>query len=378
MDVQNIFLSDVILQFSFVEVVLCDIVFSCFGGKYGFLNFAENHLPMKTIIWIAIIIIILAVIYFLGPKPAKPNLNAKINEEITADLEKLEQEIIQSENATPNLKEDNEARIIWANPEKKEKTEFVVVYMHGFSASFKEGFPVNEDFAKRYGCNMYGARLFGHGLSDEEALVDLTPENYLETAKHAVAIGRQLGEKVILMSTSTGGTLSLAIAAENQWVHALIMYSPNIDVADKSANIFSKPWGMQIARLIQGKYNEYDDPPEVQKYWQSKYRLEAVQAMKGLVDATMTEETFKKVTQPIFLGFYYKNEEEKDPTVSIDRMLEMFEQVSTPTNKKWKVAFPNAGVHPIPSGILSKDVKSVEEKTFEFAEKVLGMKVVGD
>lgn len=331
---------------------------------------------MKTIIWITAIIIVLAIVYFLGPKPAKPNLKAKINENITSDLVKLEQEITQSEKAIPNLKEDNEARIIWADPEKKEKTEFAVVYLHGFSASFKEGFPVNEDFAKRYGCNMYGARLFGHGLSDKEALVDLSPENYLETAKHAVAIGRQLGDKVILMSTSTGGTLSLAIAAENPWIYALILYSPNIDVADKSANIFSKPWGMQIARLIQGKYNEYDDPPEVQKYWQSKYRLEAVRAMKGLVDATMTEKTFAKVKQPLFLGYYYKNDKEKDPTVSVDRMMEMFEQVATPENKKWKTAFPKAGVHPIPSGILSKDIKSVEEKTFEFAEEVLGMKRV--
>ena len=98
--------------------------------------------------------------------------------------------------------------------------------------------------------------------------------------------------------------------------------------------------------------------------------------MKGLVNATMTEETFKKVNQPLFLGYYYKNEEEKDPTVSVDRMLEMFEQVSTPSNKKWKVAFPDAGCHPIPSGILSKDVKSVRRKTFEFAEEVLGMKVI--
>jgi len=331
---------------------------------------------MKTIIWIAIIIIILIVIYFLGPKPEKPNLNGQINEEITSDLEKLEQEIINSERTTPNIKEDNEARIVWANPEKKEKTEFSVVYIHGFSASCGEGYPVNLDFAKRYGCNMYMARLHGHGLETAEALVDLTPENYLETAKHAVNIGRQLGEKVILMSTSTGGTLSLTIASENQWIYALIMYSPNIDVADKSANLLLKSWGMQIARLFKGKYNEYNDPPEVQKYWQSKYRLEAVQAMKGLVNATMTEETFKKVNQPLFLGYYYKNEEEKDPTVSVDRMLEMFEQVSTPANKKCKVAFPNAGVHPIPSGILSKDVKSVEEKTFEFAEEVLGMKVV--
>ena len=322
------------------------------------------------------VIILLSIIYFLGPKPAKPILNGLINENITSDLEKLEREIIQSEKSIPNLKEDNEARIIWANHKKKEKTEFSVVYIHGFSASCGEGYPVNLDFAKRYGCNLYMARLHGHGLKTTEALVDLTPENYLETTKHAVNIGRQLGEKVILMSTSTGGTLSLIIAAENPWIYALILYSPNIDINDKSANLLLKPWGLQIASLIKGKYNEYDDPPEVQKYWQSKYRLEAVQTIKVLVNATMTEETFRKVDQPLFLGYYYKNENEKDPTVSVERMLEMFEQVSTPANKKWKKAFPDAGVHPILSGILSKDVKSVEEKTYEFAEDVLGMKPV--
>ena len=329
---------------------------------------------MKIIFWILLILIVLIIAYFLGPKPSKPNLNAVVQESNSADLLSLEKEIINSEMAVKNLKPDNEARIVWADTAKKEKTEYSVVYLHGFSASCGEGYPVNLDFAERYGCNMYFARLYGHGLQSEDNLVDLTPENYLETAKQAVNIGRQIGDKVILMSTSTGGTLSLAIAAENLWIHALIMYSPNIDVVDQSTNILLKPWGLQLARLMKGKYNEYDDPPEVQKYWQSKYRLEAVQAMKGLVNATMTEETFSKVNQPLFLGYYYKNEEEKDPTVSVSRMLEMFEQVSTPESKKWNIPFPETKVHPIPSGILSKDVESVEAKTFEFAEEVLGMK----
>jgi hypothetical protein len=80
----------------------------------------------------------------------------------------------------------------------------------------------------------------------------------------------------------------------------------------------------------------------------------------------------------LFVGYYYKDEEHQDPTVSVQRILEMFDQVSTPESKKWKVAFPEAGVHPIASEILSKDVKSVESKTFEFAEKVLGMKPVNE
>jgi pimeloyl-ACP methyl ester carboxylesterase len=333
---------------------------------------------MKIFIWILIIIFVVAIAYLMISEPANAQLSAKIENDTNAkNLAQLETEINQSEAARTTIKKDNDARIVWANPDKKEKTEYVLVYIHGFSASWMEGYPVNFDFAKRYGCNMYLARLYGHGIDTTDALVDLTPENYLETAKKAVAIGRQLGEKVILMSTSTGGTLSLAIAAENPWIYGLILYSPNIEVVDsKSANFLTKPCGLCLGKLFHGKYMVYDDPPEVQKYWQSKYRLEAVRAMKRLVNATMTEETFKKIHQPLFLGYYYKDEEHQDPTVSVLRLLEMFDQVSTPESEKWKEAFPNAGVHPIASEILSKDFKTVESKTFEFAEKVLGMKPV--
>ena len=331
---------------------------------------------MKILIWVFLLLLLFVLVYFVGPKPTKPNLVFLISEPLTFNLPKLEQEINEFERSIPDIKPDNQARIIWADSTVKEKTEYAVVYLHGFSASCGEGYPVNMNFAKRYACNMYLARLQSHGLDVEEALVDLTPENYLESAKYAVNIGRQLGEKVILMSTSTGGTLSLAIASENPWVHALILYSPNIDVVDKSANILLKPWGLQLARLIKGKYNEYNDPPEVQKYWQSKYRLEAVQAMKGLVDATMNEETFKKISQPLFLGYYYKSEKDQDPTVSVNRMLEMFEQVSTPSTLKRKVAFPDAGCHPIPSEIYNKNYQAVEAATYQFAEEILGMKTV--
>ena len=325
-----------------------------------------------------IVIFAIVITSLMISKPASAQLSAKIESDtVVTNLLQLEEDVNRMEAVSPNIKKDNAARIVWANPDKKEKTEYVLVYIHGFSASWMEGYPVNFDFAKRYGCNMYLARLYGHGIDTTEALVDLTPENYLETAKKAVAIGRQLGEKVILMSTSTGGTLSLAIAAENPWIYGLILYSPNIDVVDsKSANFLTKPCGLWLGKLFHGKYMVYDDPPEVQKYWQSKYRLEAVRAMKRLVNATMTRETFEKIHQPLFVGYYYKDDEHQDPTVSVPRILEMFDQISTPESKKWKVAFPDAGVHPIASGILSKDVKGVEKKTFEFAEEVLGMSPV--
>ncbi|MEZ5082880.1 MAG: hypothetical protein R2750_05465 [Bacteroidales bacterium] len=330
---------------------------------------------MKIFVWIIIIIVVLIIVYFAGPKPKVPKLNLKINDGMVSEnLMTLEKEINIKEQSISGIKPDNQARIVWADTANKTKTEYSVVYLHGFSASCGEGYPVNLNFANRYGCNMYMARLSEHGIKSENELLNLTPENYLESAKEAIVIGRQLGEKVIIMATSTGGTLSLALASENPWIHALILYSPNIEVADKQSDIFLKPWGMQIARLMKGKYNEFDDPPEVQKYWNVKYRLEAVQSMKVLVEATMIQSTFQKINQPLFLGYYYKNENEQDETVSVKRMLEMFGQVSTSEQYKWKVAFPEAGCHAIPSSIYNKNVKKVEIKTFQFAEEVLGMK----
>ena len=261
---------------------------------------------MKILFIILIVILAVVILYLLGPKPVIPTLNSKIEEPLTFDLKELDKKISESESSTPNIKPDNQARIVWADSTNQVKTEYCVVYIHGFSASCGEGYPINLNFAKRYGCNMYMARLAEHGIEGPDELVNLTPENYLESAKQAVNIGRQLGEKVILMSTSTGGTLSLAIAAANPWIHSLIMYSPNIEVADKTSNIFLKPWGMQIARLLKGKYNEFDEPEEVAQYWNLKYRLEAILAMKVLIKATMSEATFEKINQPIFLGYYYQ------------------------------------------------------------------------
>lgn len=328
---------------------------------------------MKILLVLLFIIVVLAILYFSGPKPSIPSLHPQLREARAIELKQLEKEINNLESSIPNIKPDNQARIIWADSGKKEKTLYCVVYVHGFSASAGEGYTVNINFAKRYACNMYMARLAEHGIESSDALLNLTPETYMETAKKAVNIGRQLGDKVILMSTSTGGTLSLAIAAENPWIHSLILYSPNIEVADKTSNIFLKPWGLQIARLIKGNYNEFEESEEIAQYWQLKYRLEGIQAMKVLIRATMNNSTFKKINQPIFLGYYYKNKEEQDGTVSVKRMLEMYEQVSTPEKLKRKIAFPNAGCHPIPSGFYNKNYKSVEIETYRFAEEILGL-----
>ncbi|MEO1050866.1 MAG: alpha/beta hydrolase [Bacteroidota bacterium] len=330
---------------------------------------------MKILKWLGAIIILLVIVYFVGPKVDVPELDAKITQEATSDLKALEDEINKSEASNSKIKPDNQARIIWADS-THQKTPYSLVYLHGFSASQGEGDPAHIEFARRYGCNLYLTRLAEHGLESDEPMLELTPEKLLESAKEAIAVGKQLGDQVIVMSTSTGGTLGIYLASEEPAISALINYSPNIDLFDPRSSMLLKPWGLQIARtLLGGDYNNNSGEPEEDKfkdqYWYAKYRIEAILNLKALMAATMTEETFTKVKQPFFLGYYYKNDSLQDKTVSVPKMLEMYDQLGTPEASKRKVAFPEAKEHVIASKYVENTHERVMEETFKFAEEIL-------
>ena len=330
----------------------------------------------NIVIGLLILIGVLGVTYLLGPRAPKPQLNSELPL-IQMNLHQLEASIQEQESQVPNLKPDNEARIVWADSFQYQKTPFSVVYLHGFSASQGEGSPLHREFAQRYGCNLYLARLHEHGIQEEEALLKLTPEGLIETAKEAIAVGEQIGEKVILMSTSTGGTLSLYLASGNPQLAGQILYSPNVDLFDSTSDILTGPWGLTLARQVTGSdYRSFESTPEGEKYWTTKYRLEALVALKALIQATMTTEVFSQITSPVFVGYYYKNEEEQDDVVSVPRILEMYDQLGTPEGQKRKVAFPEVKNHVIASGLWSEDLESVREETFRFAEEVLGLERV--
>ena len=90
----------------------------------------------------------------------------------------------------------------------------------------------------------------------------------------------------------------------------------------------------------------------------------------------MTESTFKAIKQPVFAGYYYKNEDEKDDIVSIDRINKMFEQLGTPDELKRKIAFANANTHVINSKLMSEELEGVRQETFKFCEEILGLQPI--
>ncbi len=324
---------------------------------------------------VGLIIVVLLATYFLGPKVEFDPISRELPE-VSSDLHALESKIQERESSKKNIRKNNEAEIVWYDSVPS-VTEYSMVYLHGFSASKVEGNPIHRDLAKRYGCNLYLPRLAGHGLIEEEAMLNLTAADMMRSAAEAIAVGMEIGKKVILLTTSTGGTYGLYLAENNPEIAGIILYSPNIKIYDPNSFLLSKPWGLQLARLVKGSdYNQWPLDSSRANYWTNKYRLEVLTHLQALVENTMVPETFSGVHQPVFLGYYYKNDTAQDNTVSIPAMLEMYNQLGTPDELKRKVAFPNAQHHVIGSYLTSESVNEVRYETIKFLEDVVKLKPV--
>jgi esterase/lipase len=330
---------------------------------------------MKRILKIiAALVALLVIVYFLGPKPAAPIYNNNLIQ-VPAEPAALE-DYISSKEAAHKVKPDNEARIVWANDSTRAKTPYVIVYLHGFSASQEEGNPVHRNIARQFGCNLYLARLSEHGIDTTDALMNMTATSLWESAKEAYAIGKQLGEKVILMGTSTGGTVALELASNFDDVAGLVLYSPNIAINNPSAFLTNNPWGLQIARMvIGGKENVLKDRTDTyKKYWNHQYRLEAIVELQELLETTMIPSHFNKIKCPLLTLYYFKDDKNQDPVVKVSAMKEMFEAVGTPATLKRMIPIPGAGNHVLASPIQSNDIVSVEKETALFLEQIMKLK----
>lgn len=313
--------------------------------------------------------------YFAGPKPAEPQYPTSLPE-VSENAQLLEAQVASRE-ARHQLKPGNQAQIVWYNNETRARTEYALVYLHGFSASHHEGFPLHRRLAEQYGCNLYLARLQAHGIDTTDALVDFSAEGYYRSALHALAVGRAIGQKVILVSTSTGCTVALQLAADFPWIHALVNLSPNVKINDPFAFLLNDPWGVQLAKMTMGgNYRRIDGGPEYARYWNDYYRIESLAELQELVETTMTSETFRRVNQPVFNGFYYASEEAQDPVVKVSAIHWMHELLATPDSQKVARAFPEAQSHVLASPIKSKDAEGVIKAVEAFLEEVVGLKPV--
>jgi len=314
--------------------------------------------------------------YFAGPKPTKPRLDG-YQVDLPDSLIALEEQINKEERTINGIRPDCEARIVWADSSKKQKTHLAFLYIHGFSASQEEGDPVHTNLAKKYGANLYLARLAGHGIDlGDNTMKDLTTDELIQSAEKSLAIAQKLGQEVIIVSTSFGSALTLYLASKHPEIKAIVLYSPCIKVFDPKAELLDNHWGLHLAKLVTGSYIRDFKPqnPNHKKYWSTHYHLNGVVALQNFLTNVMTPETFAQVKCPTFVGYYYKNEQEQDNVVSVKAILEMYEKLGVAPQNKRLINFPKAGYHVIASYVLSKDIEGVEQQTTSFLNEVVGLK----
>ena len=334
---------------------------------------------MKKRVWIPLVILVaLVVTYLVGPVPVDPTYS-EAWPSVPTSLSVLENQVVQSEAKMP-VRDNNEARIIWHHDSPR-MTEYSFVYLHGFAGSYRDGYPLNVNVADTFGANIYLSRWATHGLKPPASLDQFSPEMAWESAKEALAIGRRIGRKVIILSTSTGGTLALKLAATYpDSVYALVNISPNIRDDQFGAFLLNSPWGHELAHLVSlGDHREIEHEQAVAtQYWDTIYPADALVNLQVLVESTMHNETFAGVRCPVLTLYYHKNFIEEDEHVEVDRYPEVYEMLSTPDSLLELTALAEPGTHFIGSDIKSQDYHTAQQKVVSFCQQTLGMKIESD
>ena len=191
------------------------------------------------------------------------------------------------EATVPRLRTGEAKSVLWADSTSRAGTALAVVYLHGFSADRHEVEPLVSDLARDLGANAYFARLAGHA-QDGEAMADATVEDWLADAAEALAVGARIGERVVLVGTSTGATLALWAATRPEAADrlaALVLISPNLGLRDRSSRLLLWPWGGLLARVLVGAERCFEPENEAQTlHWTACYPTRALLPMMALVD----------------------------------------------------------------------------------------------
>lgn len=239
-----------------------------------------------------------------------------------------------SESRFSDIRPGTEKKIIWADSTSHESTPYSIVYLHGFSASRQEVAPLCDMLAAELSANLFYTRLSGHGRNSS-AMKTITVDRLLNDANEALEIGKSIGKKIILIGSSTGGTLATWLGTQQQddRVAAIILLSPNYGLRRSESEILYYPWGKNIFSLIQGEEYHFSPVNALQeKYWTTEYPSEALLGMFGLIEI-IRQSPVENIRIPTLMLY-----SEQDEIISINQVKQQFNKISSSTKKLVAIA----------------------------------------
>lgn len=198
-----------------------------------------------------------------------------------------------------------EKRVIWAEGFTGKRTAISVLYVHGFSATSEEIRPVPDRIAAALGANLVYTRLQGHGVPGA-ALAQASASIWMVEMAEGLAAARALGDRVVVISTSTGGTLVAAAAVNPQMtdkVAAMIFVSPNFGLNNRAAFLMTWPGAKYwLPVVLGGEYRSSSDNPARARYWSNPYSYAALVPMGALIKKVVALD-FSQASIPALFWF---------------------------------------------------------------------------
>ncbi|MBO6719676.1 MAG: alpha/beta hydrolase [Rhizobiaceae bacterium] len=255
----------------------------------------------KIALTVVAIIAALVVVFLLGPRPAA---DMRITFDPASIGDDLDAWVAGQEARYDDIQPGLQKEIVWADPATKSRTPLALVYVHGFSASRGEAAPLTELVAHELGANVFYTRLTGHGR-DGAAMTDGSVNRWVNDLAEAIAIGRRIGDEVVIIAMSTGAGLTAWTATQPDLmndVKGVVLMSPNFRVKAGGAWLLTMPWGAQLAKLVIGPERGFEPRNALQEQrWTYRYPTEALLPMAALVEKARKAKVENAVVPALFM-----------------------------------------------------------------------------
>lgn len=198
-----------------------------------------------------------------------------------------------------------------------DKTDWVLVYVHGFSATALEAAPLPAVVGQGLQANVLNMRLAGHGRGGA-AMAGPAVADWMTDLDEALAIADQIGDRTIVLGVSTGATLAGLglLSGRADQIDAVVMMSPNFQIKNPLSFVLTLPGFRHWGPPLFGETRSWEPHNALHaEGWTTSYPTVATLPMAAMVRAANAGD-YSDVQAPLLL-FYAPDDQVIEPKAAL-------------------------------------------------------------